>query len=495
MLKILRKKGVAKKLLWVIAVVIILSFGVFGTANYVQKQEGPTTAGKIFGKTVSFDEFQKSVLYTRSQAIIRYGDNFDKIQKFLDLDSEAWDRLILLHEAKKRRIKIIDQEVVDAIGDFAFFKNNEKFDPVLYKKIVRYVFRCEPRDFEEGVRESLIFAKLLDDETASMSVSDDEVYQAYQSRGEQAQASYILFTSDELKKDMAVDAAEAQSYFEGHKEDFKLPAAINAQYVLAEFSPDADAAKKADAEAAIRNVSDELQKEPDLEMAAKKFGLEASESGFFNIEQPDLKLGWPYELLQRAFTLEQGEISEPVETSKGYYIIKIKEKKDSHLPDFYEVSDKVSEVLLNKKAQELTKQKAEKTLSDIKKVFAENPNAKFSEVAANLGFQATQTPLFKRGAYLPNLGVSQDFQEKAFALSNSKESGDIVETTKGYCVIHLDQLVPADQEKYENEKEELRKNLLTARKTEAFSSFLGRLRANAKLVDNIARLKAQAGAR
>src|SRR3989344_2096800 len=108
MLKTLRKKGVAKKVLWFTAIIIILSFGVFGTANYYQGGNESSHAGRIFGKKITFDEFQESFLHARNQAILRYGDNFDKIAPMLDLDSEAWDRLILLQEAKKRRIKVLD---------------------------------------------------------------------------------------------------------------------------------------------------------------------------------------------------------------------------------------------------------------------------------------------------------------------------------------------------------------------------------------------------
>jgi len=50
MLKQLRQKGVAKKIIWFIAIIIIISFGFFGTASLLSNQNNTGYAGKIFGK-------------------------------------------------------------------------------------------------------------------------------------------------------------------------------------------------------------------------------------------------------------------------------------------------------------------------------------------------------------------------------------------------------------------------------------------------------------
>ena len=55
----LRKKGIAKKITWVIAIVIILCFG-FGTASMLSNSRPESYAGRLFGKKISFDEFELS---------------------------------------------------------------------------------------------------------------------------------------------------------------------------------------------------------------------------------------------------------------------------------------------------------------------------------------------------------------------------------------------------------------------------------------------------
>ena len=51
MLKALRKKGVAKKIIWIVAIVIILCFG-FGTASMLSNSRPESYAGKIAGKKI-----------------------------------------------------------------------------------------------------------------------------------------------------------------------------------------------------------------------------------------------------------------------------------------------------------------------------------------------------------------------------------------------------------------------------------------------------------
>ena len=53
MLKHLRKKGVSKKILWVVAFVIVISFSFFGTASYLNRGAlSHNYAGILFGQKI-----------------------------------------------------------------------------------------------------------------------------------------------------------------------------------------------------------------------------------------------------------------------------------------------------------------------------------------------------------------------------------------------------------------------------------------------------------
>ena len=85
MLKLLRKKGFAKKVIWVVAVIIIISFGFLGTAYLLSDTVGATYAGKIFGKKVPLDDFRDIYRDTEIFAKMRLGDRYYDLQGELNL--------------------------------------------------------------------------------------------------------------------------------------------------------------------------------------------------------------------------------------------------------------------------------------------------------------------------------------------------------------------------------------------------------------------------
>ncbi|MBL8012742.1 MAG: SurA N-terminal domain-containing protein, partial [Candidatus Omnitrophica bacterium] len=65
MLKIFRKEGVQKKILWFLAAVIIISFVFFGTVTRLRDTSSSSYAGKVYGKKISMMDFNKHYQNTR----------------------------------------------------------------------------------------------------------------------------------------------------------------------------------------------------------------------------------------------------------------------------------------------------------------------------------------------------------------------------------------------------------------------------------------------
>ncbi len=489
MLKILRRKGFAKKVLWVIAVVIIISFGFFGTAGVMQNSKHLDYAGKIFGEKVSFNEFEKSYLHTRNQAILRYGEEFYKIEQFLNMNAETWDRLILIHEAKKRNIRISNEELVKTIEQFPSFQRDGQFDALLYNNVLRYVFRCKPRDFEEGMRETLLFAKLFDQATASTTMSDEEILDAYKKQKDKVQISYVTFTAEDYKNEVVLNDQEIQEYYEKNKNNFSVPLTINIEYLSLPYTENMPPEDKHKIQDKMDIASEELKTTPDLTAVGKKYGIELQESGFFSQEQPNLKIGWSYELLQKAFELQPGQISDPIETPEGSYILRNKEIHPAHIPLFNEIQDKIKETLVLNKAKEIAKKKAADQLKLIQENLSSNPNKKFNAVVTEYNLKIEQTPFFARGEYLPNIGISKDFQAMAFNLDDKNNISQPLEVSKGFSILHLDGREPLNQETYLKEKDQFTQTLLNEKKSAVFNDFISLLRIKANLQDNISKTK------
>lgn len=491
MLKTLRKKGVAKKILWVVAIVIIISFGFFGTANYVRRTHNITAAGKIFNRAVSFDEFERSLVHARNQAMLTYGENFDRLKQFLNLDSQAWDRIILLQEAKKQKIKVTDAEVVEAIENLDLFKNQGAFNSRNYDQLVRYYFKCEPRDFEESIRDLLTFSKLRDKITSAITVNDEDIRKEYQKKNEKARVSFVLISADDYKKDISADPKEIEQYYAQNKDQLRVPPSINILYLHVAPGTDAKQNQPLSLSQKVQNILSDLKTNPDLEKVGQKYGLTVNESGFFNKEQPSLKVSLPYEALLVAFELSENQISSPVETPQGYYILKLKQKRDAYIPNMKEATDQIKETLLTEKARGIAKTKAEEYLKQIREYIAGNPQKSFSDTMTALGLKIQQTPPFSRGQYVPGIGVSGEFQDTAFSLTEQNKISNVIEIAKGYCIIHLDSQTPIDEEKFGKEKEEFAKKVGEDRKNQVFGDYLRDLRIKANLQDNVSKLRKQ----
>ncbi|HLF18261.1 MAG TPA: peptidyl-prolyl cis-trans isomerase [Candidatus Omnitrophota bacterium] len=509
MLKILRRKGVAKKILWFIAVVIIISFGFFGTAYLLTGTQQTSYAGTLFGKNVSFQEFEKAYRDVRVQALIRYGDQFNDYIQYRNLDADTWDRLILLYEANRRRIAIKDEDVINTVKQYGFFQRDGQFDSLLYRDIVRYIFKIEPREFEESIRKSLKLSRLFIEETFTANVLEEDIRQEFKKQNEKVQASYVFISPDTYKSEVSYNEEEAKAYYEEHKFDFGVPSSINVEYIQLPFAFNEDSLttsatataedatpeqleeKKKTAELAAI-IYEELKTNPNMAEAAQAHGLTAQSSGFFSMENPNLGMGMSYELLKRLFELDAQEISEPYETSNGYFIAKVTEKKEAYVPEYEEAQEKVKDAVLRNAAMDITKKKAEELLAALKVEYQKTLPYDFANAAKALGLELDQTPVFKRGQYLPAIGISKAFQEAAFALTQENKISDVIEEPNGFYILHLDGYTAATEEEYEQLKDEIAQVLLDRERNEIFSEFLSRLRLESNLIDNISALKQQA---
>ena len=490
MLKTLRKKGVMKKLLWVVAIVIIISFGFFGTA-YLLTDSNQRPAGEIFGKKVSLTEFDESYRRTRILAILRFGDSFSKLLPFIDLEAETWSRMILLREAKNRRIKVSNTEVVEYIGSHPFFQRDGHFDNFLYKQILHAYFRCEPREFEESVRSFLMTSKLFEQVTAPVSLNENEVREEYTQAHEKIQVNYAFFAIDQYKNGVNVSEDEIKSYYEQNKKTFRVPPSVNVAFLKIPYAEDADDTENAknnqsEVEAKAKVIAMELLLTPDLKEIAKKYELSATETGFFSMEKPDLRLGWSPELLKKAFELEPGKFSEPIETGEGYYILQVTERRDAYVPEFAEARIDAGKALIALKSSELAKATAAESLKQIKNTLGSS-EASFTQAVESLGLSVQQTPVFGRGEYIPNIGLSSAFQEAAFALHGNDTTtvSDVIPTEKGFAILNMASYEPINEDEYIKEKEKTADEILLRKRNDTFTEFMAQLRLKANLKSNL----------
>lgn len=471
MLEVLRKKGVNKTILWIIAVIIILSFGVFGTAYRLDNIIN--SAGTMYGHSVSSQDFRQAYYDARDQAIRLYGDEYFKNGYKLDLEQETWDRLMLLEEAKKRGIQVSDQEVVGYIATLPYFQRDGQFDQSLYQMIVQNpnIFDRSTADFETGVRKQLMIKKLLDDIAPEKVLNDAQLKKEYQKRNEKLTLQYVLFAASDFSKNATATDADIQNYFNLHKDEFRQPPTIVLNYVQTKDHAMAD------------TLSKELTAGTDFAAVAKTLKLTMQTSVPFTQDQPILTFASNPDYIQKFFQMKVGEYSPPLEVPDGWQIVQLKQKNDTNVPPLADIKDKVKDAALLEKGFGLAKPAADKALMGITQ--AVKAGQDFKTAATSLGLKVDETPSFGRRDYIANTGLVQEFQQEADELNMKQRLSGVIATSQGPAIIYLEKQEKPSDEEFESDKENFRQMLSAEGRNQILIEFMSQLRAKADVHSKI----------
>jgi peptidyl-prolyl cis-trans isomerase D len=487
MLKTFRKEGVQKKILWVLAAIIIISFVFFGVLS--PGTGGTTEAGKAFGKKVSIREFEKHYNNTRDQAIMIHGENFFKMSPFLNLEGETWDRIILLHEAKRLNIKVKDSEIVEFLQTLKMFQRDGKFDTLLYNDLLRFIFHRNARDFEEGMRDQLTIMKLFEQVTASLTINEKEIREAYRRDNEKIQISYILFPPSDYADGIDVTEEEAKAYFITHQQEFATEPSVNVKYISLDYPADAKDEDKKATKDKVYDISSKLQDGEKLDAIAKEYNLDVKESGFFSMNQPNIALGWSYDTLEKIFNLKDGETTDPIETATGYQFLTVNERREAVAPEFETSKSKVIETVKTSRAMEIAKERADQSAQKIKEAMAAAPETTFNATAEALNLKVQKTPMFNRGQYLPTIGLSREFQDAAYDLTEKDKLSPAIPTAKGYCILYRDAVTPVEEAEFQKAKDKYGSALIDEKRNQMIVDFISEARLRADVQDNLAKQK------
>ncbi|MFH1189789.1 MAG: peptidylprolyl isomerase [Candidatus Omnitrophota bacterium] len=346
MLKIFRHKNVTKMVLWGLLILILPAFVLWGTGadDGRSKDKGPTFAGLIDGRKVTFGDFADSVVSIRCQIVMNYFNQPEVMEAFMKspalIGKLAWDRLLEAREAKKAGIKVSNDEVVKYVRSQPIFLRGGVFDDKVYYYVLRYNMGMEPRAFEEMIRQNLLTQKYNAILTKDIKASDEEIAEAYGKDNNRLKVSYLLFANDSFAEKAKVEDAAIQEYFDAHKNEFIIPAKDGSKDKAAEALPAFDDVKadihafmsqRRSRELAIQSADKERGRIADLvekekltfEAAAAKLELKPVESAYFSKSEPIEGIGDAGPIMDAAAKLKPGEVSKVVEIGKGAVIFKV----------------------------------------------------------------------------------------------------------------------------------------------------------------------------
>lgn len=165
---------------------------------------------------------------------------------------------------------------------------------------------------------------------------------------ERMQAKRALEKLIDKTADMAVSKAEAKDFYEQNERFYMDKEGVRASHILIKVAEDASDEQVAEARKKVREALALLKEGKAFEEVAKQISEGPSapkggELGFFGRGQ------MVKEFEDVAFSMEAGQVSDPVRTRFGFHIIKVIEKREERKRPFEDVREQIEESLRNKK--------------------------------------------------------------------------------------------------------------------------------------------------
>jgi parvulin-like peptidyl-prolyl isomerase len=472
MLRLLRKKKTMKRILWVLAAIIVPAFVFWGAGEGVRSwRKGPSFIGTIHGKKVSFKTFAESYEACFHQLVLASGGNADRfktLKESVNVNQMAWERLVLLEAAKRQNVNVTDKEIIQAISSNPLFGRNGAFDRELYNHILSYTLRAAPRKFEEEMRGHLIIAKLREKIVVDVAVSENDISEAYMREHDTIRISYVLIDPASFTDDISPTPEELSQFYEENKEMLRKGDEVNIRYFM--IPPDD--------EDLLAKIADDQRETRSLDELATHHDLTIEETGFFGMKEEIPHIGWNYELAKTAFALEKGMTSLAIYTQKGYYVIEVKEKRSGYLPESTEIDEKLTKAWITRTAASLAEEAANKTYQKIQQLTEEGKD--FTSAAKATSYHFGQSPTFARQDYVEGLGQAMLLKEAAFSLAEG-EIGSPVRCEKGFVIFTVDERIPADEKQFEEEREAFRQRLVEQKRAAAFNNWFTTIVGEARL--------------
>ena len=231
---------------------IALTFIWWGVGSYSQgKRDVAATVGEEKISMTELAEAQAGLEKTYRDV---YGSAFTpEMEKTLDLRKQALDSLIrkklMLSEAAAIGITASNEEVQREISSTPAFQVNGAFNEDRYRNVLSYN-RVSPAEYEDSKKEEITIRKLEGLFSASARVSDNEARDLFDLTFRKIRL--LVVTSDPAKARGIAPATEGEiaAKYEQTKESYRVPARV--KLLVGGFSPETFARKEEPSEEEIR---------------------------------------------------------------------------------------------------------------------------------------------------------------------------------------------------------------------------------------------------
>ena len=214
-------------------------------------------------------------------------------------------------------------------------------------------------------------------------------------------------------------------------------------------------------------------KTADINRAASTLGLKVNETPMFTQKAPAPQFAGDTELVKRSFALKEGEMGGPVETSKGIFIFRIKERQPAAVPPLKQIRGRVEALASEERARDIAQKKVDEVLAKLGK-------------GVNLpNVQETGLFSYSGKGEITGIGESPEIMEAAFGLSSASPlARKTFKVGDRWYAIRLKERIEVNKDEFPKQKERIKQELLPGKQQEALKAWLKELRGKTKVEIN-----------
>ena len=498
MLDLLRKKAQSPLIQGTI-LIIALVFIFWGVGGY---RGSRNSVAQVNDEAISYEELQKAYERLANQYRDQFGGTLPKgLLESLDLEGQALEQLIqrslLRQGARGMGIMVSDLEIQQAIEKMEAFRSNGAFNVEQYKNILTSS-GMTPTSFEQTMRTDLLAGKVIEHLSRFAKVTSLEIKDQFDFDNEEIKIEYVSFSGVNFRNKVKTDEEQLKSYYEENKENYKTEPQVKLHFLTFPFAAEEKPAVSDEElesfyrqnfsrfsipeQRSARHILIKTSEGDSEDVLAEKRNraaqiLELARSGedFAELakqysEGPTAPRGGDLGSFTRgrmvkpfddaAFSLNEGEISDIVETQFGFHIIKLEKIKPAYTKTLAEARGEIEARLQTQKSGELAFTQATEAYENI--ILAGSLD-KFSQ---NSSVTVEQTDFFPRNSPEKSgakAGMANDpaFLDAAFSL-NKGELSSLVETPQGYAIIFAADKKEPETALYGDIKEKVQEDYISA---------------------------------
>ena len=452
---------------WIVIGLIIITFALFGLGSYLQ-DSGQVFVAKVNDVEISPRELQMAYQQQRARMEQMLGDAYNPAL----IDDQGLrqtalkgliERQLLLQAAQNDGMLVSDQLLAAKIHAVPAFHQDGSFSEEKYQQLIRQQGRL-PAEFEYETRRMLQTEQLLNGLSQTAFVTREEVDRAYRLQEQKRDFTYLVISSEAFKANVDISDEQIQQYYGQHSDKFVTPERVRlaylrltgevlseniqvdeeellayyeekkeslltqeqrqASHILIQHAAGADEetvnAAKAEAEDLLKQIRDgaefaELARQHSDDPGSAEQG---GDLGFF------ARGAMVPEFDKAVFSMDVGEISEPVHTQFGFHIIKLTDLRGADIPELDEVREELIAELKQRGVSDLFYDQFEQ-LSDVS---YENPES-LDAAADALGLEV-QTSDWLTATGGPGIGeypkvVAIAFSDDVLEAGNNSEPVEV----------------------------------------------------------------------